>query len=168
VTKSSTATTSSCSSFTARAAAALALCVFLSAACAQRGEPFAGYDAIPEGRGRLYVYVPPASVTALAPSVHLVLDGRPLTTLRSEGYVTVTLSPGEHLLVADPSLNVTGYSTKLVKTVHVFPGEPTFCGYFPTASNRQGRLRCTGGAEKHAMVEGCRRAALEAGAGWQP
>jgi hypothetical protein len=168
VTKSFTATTSSCSSSKARAAAALALCAFFSAACAQRGESFAGYAAIPEERGRLYIYVPPATVTALAPSVYLLLDGRPLTTLRSEGYVTVTLSPGEHLLVADPSLNVTGHSTKVVRTVHVFPGEPTLCGYFPTASNRRGRLRCSGEAANHAEIEECRLAALEADAGWQP
>jgi len=107
-------------------------------------------------------------VTALSPSVDLVLDGRPLTTLRSEGYVTVTLLPGEHLLVADPSFSVLGYSTDVVRSVHVFPGEPTFCGYFPNAGNRQGRLRCGGEAAHHAEIEQCRLAELDGDAGWKP
>ena len=148
--------------------AGLALCALLVAACAQRGEPFGRYAPIPEGRGRLYVYVAPETMTALAPSLSLVLDGRSLATLSSGDYVTMTLSPGEHLIVADPSLNVIGHSTQVMRMLHIFPEEPTFCGYFPTATERQGRLRCSGDAARHEEMKQCRLAPFEPDSTWQP
>jgi hypothetical protein len=151
-----------------RRLARLALCALLVAACAQRGEPFGRYAPIPEGRGRLYLYVAPTTVTALSPSLSLVLDGRPLATLRSRGYVTVTLSPGEHLIVADPSLNVVGHSTQMTRMIQIFADEPTFCGYYPAATEREGRLRCSGEAAKHEPMKECRLAPYEPDSTWQP
>ncbi len=147
---------------------ALVLCALLATACAQRGEPFARYLPIPAGQARLYLYVEPATASVLAPSLYVVLDGRPLTTLRSGGYVTVPLSPGEHLVVADPSLNVVGHATQMTRMVHLFPDEPMFCGYFPGATERQGRLRCSGDPAKHELMKQCRMAPFERDSTWKP
>jgi hypothetical protein len=148
--------------------AGLALCALFVASCAQRGAPFSRYAPIPEGRGRLYLYVEPATVTAFLPSLSLLLDGRPLPTLESGDYVTLTLVPGEHLLVADPSLNVVGHSSQITRNVQIFVDEPMFCGYFPAATEGQGRLRCSSEPARHELMKQCRLAPFEADSPWQP
>lgn len=134
-----------------RLARRIALAALL-AACTKVPEAprFAGVDPIPESKGRVYVYR--QSGTAMPGYIDFVLDGRPLATLGYDEYVSVLLSPGSHMVVGDPSVNLSGLATGEAQTFRVRAGEPVFCGYsaeMTSLYSSSWRIDCSDDAEAH-------------------
>lgn len=119
MTRSSTATISSCTR-------ALLATAALAVACQSPGPPFAGFARVPPGRAQLYVYRPAFAIET-TPAVIFRLDGNDLAHVRNGGYATVSLPPGTHTLSVGPDgLNV---SPTLERRIELAEGQSLACGY---------------------------------------
>jgi hypothetical protein len=153
VTKSFTATISSCTR--ALACAALAL------GCA-RGPAFADYEPIPAELGRVYVYRPTGSSDWLA-DADFEIDGEPVVDLAAGGYATVLVKPGRHEVRAYFDQVGPDFNPPVSDRVRVEAGRAMFCRFSSghDVITIHWQIECTDDADAHVELRACKRQDLD-------
>ena len=112
---------------------AIIFLVVLLSACAATGKPFIRADNPSEQEARLYVYRPTHFIQgAIYPTVYL--DSKAVGELKNGGYLTLVVTPGEHLVTLAGGFLQWGHSSR---TYHVSL-EPGRTYYYKLDPNMRG------------------------------
>jgi Protein of unknown function (DUF2846) len=142
--------------------------VWALAGCFAKGTPFTQHDPIFEGEGRLYVYRPVA-FTNSGGAIDFVLNGKALSRIRNDGYVSLSLPPGSHTLVAEFPMNMANLQP-VGRSFRIRAGRAMYCGYSSSTNGIQimWRLDCSDDQEAHSELRGCKREPFAKDMGWLP
>jgi hypothetical protein len=152
--------------------AAILVSLAACAACASSadGPLFAGFESIPPGSARLYVY------NSHNPAVWISVNGRELSELRYGGYVSVVLAPGKYHLDAEGSDWRSRRLDPTERDIRLNAGDALVCEYwveksgppYPYPGPWATKLNCTETADDHPDLPECRRDTVLEDALWQP
>jgi hypothetical protein len=138
------------------------LCALAAASCASSGPVFDRYAAIPSGKGRLYVYQPPATFGA---AEVVWLAGHELAKVGAGEYVTIAIAPGRYTFTFAGGLLHPDFDRR----IHIRAGQAVYCGYLPDQDYEKTKYFCTDEKEDHDYdLRLCSQAQPNADPAWEP